>query len=93
MTKLSDRIDHFLRWFIDSSPEVSHFEPRPKPTQRREAGDGKRPPPARDGLREAARRVPTRRGAERSGRLDISRCHSAKAASHSPGCRGARASA
>ena len=31
MTTLAARIDHFARWFFNSSPEKSLIEPRPKP--------------------------------------------------------------
>jgi len=34
MTTLSERIDHFVRWFVNSSPEVTHIAPRGGPAKR-----------------------------------------------------------
>jgi hypothetical protein len=31
MATLSDRIDHFVRWFFNSSPDKTSIEPRPIP--------------------------------------------------------------
>lgn len=79
MTTFSDRIDHFVRWFVNSSPEVIHVEPRPKPAKGSAVGDEKGPRSGRDALNEAARRVPTRHGVEKFDRLDSPRRHSANA--------------
>lgn len=93
MTNLSDRIDHFVRWFVNSSPHVTHFEPRAEPAKRRGACDEKAPHPGRDVLGQVARRVPTHRGVKKFDRVDSLQGHAANVARRSSRRWDARAAA